>query len=88
MKWKGKVERYFISCAPVLMEILAWAERQDQTPIDVTKFKEAVGGKLNHDQVLSTNAALWGFLSGVVSGSAETMFKQADQLNGIDALGA
>ena len=31
------------------------------------------------------NAATWGFLSGCLSGSAETMFKQPDMLNGLDA---
>ena len=85
MKWKCKVERYFISCAPVLMNILSWAERQDNNVISVELFKSAVGMKLTPDQVLSVNAALWGFLSSVVSGSAETMFKRADRLNGLDA---
>ena len=85
LKWKGKVERYFISCAPVLLDILTWAEREDNEVISVERFTEAVGLKLTGDQVLNINAALWGFLSGVVSGSAETMFKRADQLNGLDA---
>ena len=85
MKWKGKVGIYFISCAPVLMEILAWAKRQDQQIIDVDKFKEVVGYKLHYDQVLGVNVVLWCFQSGVGFGSAETMFKRADQFNGLDA---
>ena len=31
------------------------------------------------------NAAIWGFLSGGIHGSAQEIFKSADALNGIDA---
>ena len=85
VKWKNRIEGYFISCAPVLMNILSWAETMDNEIIDVELFKKAVGTKLVHEQVLNVNAALWGFLRGVVSGTAETMFKRADRLNGLDA---
>ena len=83
--WKGKLERYFISKAPVLQEILLWAEEGDAETITMEKFKEAVGNKLTEEQVIVVNAAIWGFLSSSVSGSAETMFKGAKPLNGIDA---
>ncbi len=85
VKWKSRVEGYFISCAPVLMNILSWAETMDSEVITVALFQQAVGARLTHDQVLNVNAALWGFLRGVVSGTAETMFKRSDRLNGLDA---
>ncbi len=85
VKWKSRVEGYFISCAPVLMNILSWAETMDNEVITVALFQQAVGVRLTHDQVLNVNAALWGFLRGVVSGTAETMFKRSERLNGIDA---
>ncbi len=85
MKWKDKVERYFISCAPVLLDVLVWAERQDNDIITSEKFQYALSRTMTVDQVLNLNAALWGFLSCVVSGSADTMFKRATRLNGIDA---
>jgi len=83
--WKGKTERHFISRAPIIKDVLKWAEECELEVITVEKFLQAVGGKLDEDQVLSVNAALWGFLSAAVSGTAETMFRNADTLNGLDA---
>ncbi len=83
--WKGKVERHFISRSPILRQVLEWAESCELEEITVAKFRQAVGVHLTEDQVLTVNAALWGFLSAAVSGTAETMFKRADTLNGLDA---
>ncbi len=85
LAWKGKVERHFISRAPVLKEILEWAEARELHEIDGATFKKAVSRKLDDEQALVLNAALWGFLSAAVSGTAETVFKGAKTLNGIDA---
>ena len=85
LTWKGKTERYFISCAQVLKDLLAWAEECDLDTISVDKLKQAIGNKLTEEQVLNVNAAIWGFLSGAVSGTAETIFKRSETLNGIDA---
>ncbi len=85
LMWKSRIERYFISKAPVLKEILEWAEEEDMEIITPAKFKEAAGHKLDDEQIALVNAAVWGFLSGVLSGSAETLFKRADVLNGLDA---
>ena len=84
-KWKERIEGYFISCAPVLMSILAWVERQDNEVITVDWVQAAVGPKMTHEQVLNSDAQLWGFLRAVVSGSAETMFRRATRLHGYDA---
>ena len=84
MKWKTAVERYFISCAPVLMEILSWAERQE-FDITVDVLQQAIGTKLVRQQVLDVNAQIWGFLSNLIAGSAETIFKRAKRLYGVDA---
>ena len=83
--WKGKVERHFISRAPVLKNLLAWAEEEELETISVEKFRQAVGSKLNEEQCMIVNAAIWGFLSAAVSGTAETLFEGAKTLNGLDA---
>ncbi len=83
--WKGRIERMFIARAPVLKEILEWAEGEELLTVTTEKFIEAVGSKLTEEQVLTTNAALWGFLSACVSGTAETIFKNGETLNGLDA---
>ena len=83
--WKGKVERHFISRAPILRQILEWAEKEELETITPEKFQEAVGMALMHEQVQMVNAAIWGFLSGAISGVAEDIFKNADMLNGLDA---
>ncbi len=85
INWKGKVERYFISRIPVLMNVLEWAEKEELYEITPAKFEEATRGTLDSTQVQAINAAMWGFLSGAVSGTAETMFKGAAKLNGLDA---
>ena len=85
LAWKGKTERYFIGRAPILKDILDWAEGCDLDVITVEKLQQAVGVHLTEEQVLTLNAAIWGFLSGAVSGTAEIIFKRAATLNGIDA---
>jgi len=60
--WKGKLERYFISRAPDLRDLLKWAEEEDMDKITDDIVKRAVGQKLTEEQVLNTNAALWGAL--------------------------
>ena len=89
IKWKNKVHGYFVTCAPVLLEVLRWAECQDQTPISNETFTYAVSMRLSEEQSANLTTQMWGFLAAVVSGSAETMFKRADrcvgEMNGIDA---
>ena len=84
-QWKGRIRRYFISKAPVLKLLLEWAERQDRENIDLDFLKRAVGTFMTEDQLLNMNAAIWGFLSGALHGTAETIFKRAEDLNGIEA---
>ncbi len=85
LAWKGKIERYFISRVPILKTILEWAEEEELYEITEERFEEATRGTLVAMQVQTLNAAIWGFLSGAVSGTAETMFKGASTLNGLDA---
>ena len=86
MKWKLAVERYLISCAPVLLEIFKWAETMPTEPgLNIETFKRAVGAKMTDAQVHDLNSQLWGFISNLISGSAETIFRRAPQLNGLDA---
>ena len=83
--WKGKVERHFISRAPVMMNILKWAEDQGLEKITEPMLAAAIGSKLTDEQQMIMNGQLWGFLSASVSGSADSLFKGADALQGIDA---
>ena len=83
--WKGRVERHFISRAPVMMKILKWAEEQGLNKVTEAHLAEAIGAKLTDEQQMVMNGQLWGFLSASVSGAAETLFKGADVLQGIDA---
>ena len=84
-QWKGRIERYFISKAPILKGILDWAEEKDRETIDVDLLRKAIGRQLTEDQILTMNAAIWGFLSGALHGTAETIFKRAEPLNGIES---
>ena len=81
--WKGKVERHFISRAPVMMNILKWAEEQGLNKISEAHFAQAVGPKLTEEQQMIMNGQLWGFLSSSVSGSVDTLFKGADARQGM-----
>ena len=44
--WKTKLERHFIARAPVLRDILEFAELEDMTEVTVNRFKLDVGGFL------------------------------------------
>ncbi len=84
--WKSKVERYFMSKVPALKQILKWAEKHDQTTVTEEMLATAVHGhRMDETQQQMLNASIWGFLSGCVTSTAETMFKRAPQLNGLDA---
>jgi hypothetical protein len=88
-KWKTKVHGYFITCAPILLEIFRWAEKMDLTPIANETCSYAVSSRLTEEQGANLNTQLWGFLQAIVSGSAQTMFQRAEEsigeMNGIDA---
>ena len=45
--WKIKLERYFITRAPVLQNILELAELEDMNVISVDRFRQAVGHHLS-----------------------------------------
>ena len=49
-KWETKVHGYFITCAPILMEISKWAERMDLTHIAIETFNYAVSPRLTEEQ--------------------------------------
>ena len=68
---------------------MKWAEQEDfgnQSFITTDQVKAAVGDKISSEDLLENlNAKIWGFLANCLSGEAETIFKGADDLNGIDA---
>jgi hypothetical protein len=83
--WKSKVERYFISKIPIAMEILKWAEKHDHAVITEDSFINVSQHKMTLSQCQTFNGAIWGFLSGCLSGQAEIQFNRADMLNGLDS---
>jgi hypothetical protein len=88
--WKSKTERYMIGKVPALNVILRWSETTSLAEhhtdhISEALFGQACGMKINQEQQETLNAAMWGFLSECVGGEAETIFKSAQTLNGIDA---
>ena len=84
-QWKVKVERYFIGRAPILKEILEFAEREDMDEVTFERFREAAGHALTEEQMQTVNAGIWGFLAACLTGSAEALFERAEMLNGLDA---
>ncbi len=83
--WKGKVGRHCMSRASVMMSILKWAEEQGLNKISEAHFAQAVGAKLAEEQQMIMNGQLWGFLAAAVQGAADSIFKGADIMQGLDA---
>jgi hypothetical protein len=83
--WKLEIGRYFVTKAPVALEILKWSESHNLELITEAKFLEATAGYLTEAQCQCFNHEIWGFLSGCLSGQAEVHFKRATMLNGVDA---
>ena len=91
-QWKGKTERYLMSVVPAAYAIFTWAEKQE-VPITQEKYEEAVGLGLTtwdrdsteKDHLYALNNAIWGFLSNCVAGEAQTIFKKAGTLMGVEA---
>ena len=57
--WKSKVERYFITKAPVLRELLEWAEAQDAETISEEQVVEATSTRLSSEQAMAVNSQIW-----------------------------
>ena len=70
--------------APVLKELLEWAEAQDGEAITEARMIAACSRRLSEEQGLNVNAQIWGFLSMCLRSTAETMFKRADWNNGVE----
>lgn len=91
-QWKGKTERYLMSVVPAVYAIFTWPEKQE-LPITQEKYEGTVGLGLSTwdrdgnetDHWYALNSAIWGFLSNCVSGKAQTIFKKADTLMGVEA---
>ena len=56
--WKSRVERYFITKAPVLRELLEWAEAQDAATISEAQVVEATSRRLTEEQAMVVNAQI------------------------------
>ena len=58
--WKSRVERYFITKAPVLRELLELAEAQDADVIIEAQVIEASSNRLTSEQAMAVNSQIWG----------------------------
>ena len=61
----------------MLRELLEWAEAQDAEAITDGQVVEASSNRLTAEQAMAVNSQIWGFLSGCLRGTAETMFRRA-----------
>ena len=83
--WKSRIQSYMWSKIPALLEILKWAEKHDKAVVTEDAFNHVVIHFMDELKQQAFNAAIWGFLSACLTGSAETIFKSAEDLNGLDA---
>ena len=79
------MQSYFWSKVPTLLDILKWAEKHDKTTVTEEAFNGVVGHFMDEFKQQALNAAIWGFLSSCLTGSAETIFRSAEDLNGLNA---
>ena len=86
--WKCKVGNYFVSKCPAARSLLAWAEKFEGEEISETTLHEIAtmpGTVMSPPLMDSLNAQIWGFLSNCVAAEADTVFKGALDLQGLDA---
>ena len=62
---------------------MEWAESAGNEKITRDDFIQAASRRLDKEQVIVVNAAIWGFIAAVVSGSADTLFMGCDRLSGL-----
>ena len=79
------MQSYFWSKVPALLEILKWAEKHDKADVTEQAFDNVVGHFADRSKQDVLSASIWGFLSSCLTGSAETIFRSAEDLNGLDA---
>ena len=79
MTCKRNVENHLISVAPVLQDILEWTESAEHEKTTRDFICRATSVRLSREQVVIVNAAIWGFLSAAVSGTAETPLQRSGQ---------
>ena len=84
-QWKGRTKRYLMAKVPAAKAILEWAEAADDKIIDDLMLKQVTDHVITDEQRELFNSAIWGFLSGCLTGEAETVFKRAEDLNGVDS---
>ncbi len=61
VNWKGKLERYFISKCPALMNLLKWAEKFEGDEIDDALLLKAIAGTTMTEPLMTNaNGTIWG----------------------------
>ena len=83
--WKGKLGRYFTTKVRALVDTLKWTEKHDKAIVTEDASTVVVNHFIERPKQDAINAAIRGFLSGCLSGTADTHFKKADDCNGLDA---
>ena len=86
--WMTKLGNYFVSKCPAARVLLTWAGKFDGESIPhhlLMEIASKPGSTMTPVLLDSLNNQMWGFLSNCVSSEADTIFKGADDLQGIDA---
>ena len=92
-KWRVKIEGYWISKLPALVEILDWVVKQDAKPItrlslETQRQAEVSSGAwkayITDDVLERISGLIWGFLNLALKGEAHRAFMMADRLNGFE----
>ena len=60
--WKSRVQSYFWSKVPALLEILKLAEKHDKADVTEQAFDNVVGHFADRSKQDVLNASIWGFL--------------------------
>ena len=71
-----KLERFFLSRAPVLKEVLDWTKQEDLDETTQDSFNYADRMKFNDEDVTAANASIWRSLIGGISRVAAENFKR------------
>ena len=86
--WMTKVGNYFVSKCPAARVLLTWAGKFEGESISHQLLMEIAskpGSSMTPMLLDSLNNQMWGFISNCVSSEADTIFKGADDLQGLDA---
>ena len=85
--WRTTVRGYVGTKVRIMLNVLEWAEAQDDKEITGAMVSEMVrsGAWLTEVNIFRVSEAFWGFLNICLHGAAKEAFKQANMLDGLNA---